>query len=657
MTANITYGYPITTGTDIATLSADDAFAIAIIPESDCTVHYVTFYGESGATGNAFKGVVWDSSGNVLTNGVGSIIYMTSGARNSYGSHFSTPPTLTAGNKYYIGIVANITVYIGGTSDTVSEYCYDGNNSYSSPNSFQPTSNLNTGSMWADVIISDETNAVLGLPYNNSLRPTTVGNYVASYNDYAVFLKMDSDLYSSFYVSKIRTYLSRPSAGSAYEYYIKFAIWDSSGVLVANSVSTQYSITSDSLQKIEHTYSTRPYLESGEDYYIGYVAKETGAYSIGNAYFSNITQCDYVGGLSMHSSNDFDSPTSISPNLWNENLYPISITTVDQQAFNILSIESITPIHLNNVGGAKIINLASSEGHFIDNDFDYKVWLINGALNTTLSNIYYDTDYYDTFTDSYVNKADKTYNVLQMHIREYGGIIYQFSGWQSGSPRNYSEKYSIASNTWSSMTVPTARNDAAANVHPDGYLFRTGGYAWTAENTKYTISSDSWAARTNYTRGSLRGMMGCAIGSMMFAVGGNNGTPTVYKYNMMFNDSTNGWSIKTEMSTARSQHGMTSDGENLSYAYGNNVGTKLSSIEQYNYTGNSWTSKTSSSYTAGQHTFSYARDGLCFQIYGTINGAVSQQNSQYNKNTDAWTTNTSSTETQRTYMHHLEATS
>jgi hypothetical protein len=78
--------------------------------------------------------VITDSSGNILTNGISNSLSISTTAADKTFT-FGTPPSVTNGNTYWVGVVpdSNLKIYYYGSTGGTSKY--DSSNSYSSPSS------------------------------------------------------------------------------------------------------------------------------------------------------------------------------------------------------------------------------------------------------------------------------------------------------------------------------------------------------------------------------------------------------------------------------------------------------------------------------------------------------------------------------------------
>lgn len=101
-------------------------------PESG-TVSGMTMYASgNGGTRNA-KGLIFDESRRLLTNGVGGSVSVTSGVTAFYTSTFATPPTVEAGKTYWIGFVADGNILYSQQTKSNNVFSLQASNSYATP--------------------------------------------------------------------------------------------------------------------------------------------------------------------------------------------------------------------------------------------------------------------------------------------------------------------------------------------------------------------------------------------------------------------------------------------------------------------------------------------------------------------------------------------
>ena len=107
-------------------------------------VSSIVFYGRGVSATNA-KAIITDSSGNILTNGVGDVvsISITAGAKTLT---FTNKPLVVSGTTYWIGFIsqAPIRVYYDSTAGATSKQ--DTSNSYLTPT--DPTDASSTTETW-----------------------------------------------------------------------------------------------------------------------------------------------------------------------------------------------------------------------------------------------------------------------------------------------------------------------------------------------------------------------------------------------------------------------------------------------------------------------------------------------------------------------------
>jgi len=129
-----TFGEAPNSGSNYVSTSANYMYLGVYSCSVSGAVTQVSFYGR-GASGGYVKAVITDSSGNILTNGVSDPLSYPATAAYYTCVWSGNKPSVTAGNTYWIGIIASVAGRLyyysstGGTSKT------DTSNSYSSPTS------------------------------------------------------------------------------------------------------------------------------------------------------------------------------------------------------------------------------------------------------------------------------------------------------------------------------------------------------------------------------------------------------------------------------------------------------------------------------------------------------------------------------------------
>ena len=168
--------------------AANDLYGIKWIAPESGTVDSITFYGNGNSATRNFKAVLLNSSKQIVTNGVGNATAATT-TTGYWTSSFSTPPSVTAGTTYYLGIVVEANVFFYYRNLTVNTEAFIKSNSYSSPvdvtgetasathflfyASYSPTG----GGTPINTSYPGEGAVVVALPNGNGDNNATTGNY------------------------------------------------------------------------------------------------------------------------------------------------------------------------------------------------------------------------------------------------------------------------------------------------------------------------------------------------------------------------------------------------------------------------------------------------------------------------------------------------
>lgn len=131
-----TFGYTSVGGTNTSLLANETAGNYYISPpDSGATsLSKISLYAQYRLSSDQYKGVLYDSSGNVVTNGTGS----ATNPPVAYGwtdSTFGTPPTITTNTSYGINVVMSSTTDYKYDTVTSAYGLYDSTNSFASPQS------------------------------------------------------------------------------------------------------------------------------------------------------------------------------------------------------------------------------------------------------------------------------------------------------------------------------------------------------------------------------------------------------------------------------------------------------------------------------------------------------------------------------------------
>lgn len=183
-TASTTTSGNTTVGSTNNTSTANRMYLIPMTASQTGTVTNLQVRTDSTAPFNNpnFKGVITDSSFNLLTNGVTDVVnVLGSDVENWYTATFATPPSVTAGATYYIGfVVEDGNLYYDSTAQAGAYYHA---NNYASPTSpASPTSSTDYVSVYATInFTSTITNFPMLVSVTDSdLKYTDYGGKVAS---------------------------------------------------------------------------------------------------------------------------------------------------------------------------------------------------------------------------------------------------------------------------------------------------------------------------------------------------------------------------------------------------------------------------------------------------------------------------------------------
>jgi hypothetical protein len=143
--ANTIIGAQSGSGSSYVTPAANTMYLVVGAATSSGTVGTAVIYCRGSlATVNA-KAVITDSSGNILTNGISNSLSITTTAGDKTFT-FATPPSVTSGNTYWVGVVPDAALRIYYYATTGGSSKYDSTNSYASPSS--PTDATSGTYLW-----------------------------------------------------------------------------------------------------------------------------------------------------------------------------------------------------------------------------------------------------------------------------------------------------------------------------------------------------------------------------------------------------------------------------------------------------------------------------------------------------------------------------
>jgi len=188
------------------------------------------------------------------------------------------------------------------------------------------------------------------------------------------------------------------------------------------------------------------------------------------------------------------------------------------------------------------------------------------------------------------------------------GIAYVYNGRSNiWSQTTDCKSYTANSDSWATKTstdAPAMWGLGSASIGTN-YCYRYYGVAMPDCSTKYhfddcerySVSGNSWVARTAGPGSDRYLVVGDSVGAdSMLALGGKTGSPSSTADCDMYTESSNSWTGKTDIvSPTRQSGGAARIGSNyIYYVYGyQQAGTGyLKDCDEYNYSGNSWATKT-----------------------------------------------------------------
>lgn len=266
----------------------------------------------------------------------------------------------------------------------------------------------------------------------------------------------------------------------------------------------------------------------------------------------------------------------------------------------------------------------------------------NGSLKLTYM--------YDIAADTYTSKTNATQNAGEYPVAGYyGGSVYLFGG---GYDNNYAYNYaySVSGNSWTAKTdMPAGRLDNGYLTYDDK-IWQFGGKA-IGDNKTYVTNYYYNPVTNSFTQiadqPTVIGVQKTGvIGGKIYVNGGYSRTtysgPSTYpKTTLEYNISTNTWTTKadSQYTHAKGAVGGSSDGTYLYCLYATEPGNN--NAEKYNPSTNSWSNVTNStnSLSEAQSVSLYNTDGKIYVPSNTVQTATQI----YNISGNSWTGKTGTT--------------
>ena len=226
-----------------------------------------------------------------------------------------------------------------------------------------------------------------------------------------------------------------------------------------------------------------------------------------------------------------------------------------------------------------------------------------------------------------------------------GAKIYVVGGVTSSALTGANQVYAPAGNTWTTAaSIPTPVY-ASASAVVNGLLYVIGGYTSTAGNGAptgavqvYNATTNMWTTKTSMP--TARGSAAAVVdGGMIYVIGGNGSTlrlNTVEKYN----PATDTWTTEAPLLTGKSEPSASLVGTTIVAAGGFTASTDTGDNEGYNVSTNKWSALTFDPTPRNASCFG----SLLGQLYvagGGNNGAQETLTESFNVSTNKWTTQAS----------------
>jgi len=207
------------------------------------------------------------------------------------------------------------------------------------------------------------------------------------------------------------------------------------------------------------------------------------------------------------------------------------------------------------------------------------------------------------------------------------GMIYAAGG-VDNSLNNTStfEMYDPAKDTWATLaSLPTRRDSLGLAAGPDGKLYAIGGRgpytgAITALATvdAYDPTTNTWTTKASMPTARYGLAVVTAPNGIIYAIGGSNGSSALNTVEA-YDPATDTWTVEAAMPTARAYAGATASSATNGQVYvmgGEAQGTTLNTVEAYDPFVNTWTSLTPMLTARSGLAAVFGSDGRIFAVGG-----------------------------------------
>ena len=226
---------------------------------------------------------------------------------------------------------------------------------------------------------------------------------------------------------------------------------------------------------------------------------------------------------------------------------------------------------------------------------------------------------------------------------DVASLGYTFGGYDSVNKLQDNDQYDATGDSWVSKTdmpSPARQHMAAVSVSSKGYSFGGEGATRLQDCDEFDPTGNSWDNKTDMPSPARQHPGAFAIGSYGYSVGGYDGSPYT-EDNDQFDPTGNSWVSKQDMSRDRGSGASWADGTYGYFAYG--TGTSPAPLSQrkdifrYDPTGNSWNTRTDGPLPTRALVFGFYANGKGYVGGGSDGGVEITDLDEYNATGDSWT--------------------
>ena len=254
-----------------------------------------------------------------------------------------------------------------------------------------------------------------------------------------------------------------------------------------------------------------------------------------------------------------------------------------------------------------------------------------------------------SFLDTWVRAANITTQRECLTSSVVNNMIYSIGGYDDYTYYKVNECYNPSSNTWTTKRNMTTAKGSLASSVVNNMIYVIGGDIYNSDddytcynaNECYNPSSNTWTTKKNMTtaRGSLASSV---VKNMIYVIGGYDYYDTFsLDKNECYNPSSNTWTTKRNMTTGRANIDSTVVDDKI-YVIGgyDNSSHHLDVNECYNPSSNTWTTRASLPIARDGVTLSTV-NGKIYAIGGCVNDELNHPvniNRCYNPTSNTWST-------------------